>query len=458
MRKSWSVLRFLAFLGLVFGVLGFVPASAQTDKFKRHALVIGIANYEFQSLPSSAEQDATLIANSFASQGYDVFGGRNLTQSQIVATLAEFQKRVEATRDSNLIAVYLAGRVVQIANQNFFLPADYAPVNPVELGRVGVRLTDLQAFLSRLAPKGHLLVIDTGNSIPVPLLGFRPVPGLATLRPVRNSAVAMNTTPGLLGADYLDPIGPYARALSEGIRRGAATSLELFNFVRLRQLESTAGDTISFFSTSQGRLPVFFPASPDPIKGVNEVQSVPMSSAANPALAFTIALGRGTPDALEEFNFLHPANPSVKRAKIILSAMKEARIWSQVLEEDRPESYWAYLKLYPRGGHSDEARYRLTMLKAALVPPADAPLTVISNPPASSDEASPVIEFSPVALDDERLRLQAAVLPYGKYSGPFDAKYAVTPVALAEEKNDLPVIADIAKGGGRITSFGDFAP
>ena len=425
--------RYVFFLGLMFSAQA---ANAQSDGLNRFALVIGNSGYKFQALSSSAANDAALVASALATRGFSVFGARDLTQENLISVLADFKDRVSPTREQNMIVVYLAGRFVQVANQNFYLPVDYEPVAPVELGKIGVRISDLQAFISSLSAKGHVLLIDSGNSVPVPLAGFRPVAGLATIKAVRNSIVGINTTPGILGADYLDPIGPYARATAEGIRRGAPTWQELFDFIRLRQLELTSGDTVASFVPSVDRLPLVFSPGSDGIKNLARLQQAPMKDEPKASAAFLLALGRGTVDALDEFNFLYPAHPLVRRSKIILSAMREARIWTQVLGDDKPGAYWAYLAIYPEGGHSDEARYRLKMLNEPLKAPADAPLLVISNPPSSIDEADIIIKRSPIALDDERLRLASAVLPYSRFIGSLDNRYRPGAI-LAKGKNEL---------------------
>ena len=87
--------------------------------------------------------------------------------------------------------------------------------------------------------------------------------------------------------------------------------------------------------------------------------------------AYSFAVEQDTIQAYQEFLRAYPGHPLAGRVKLLLAARREAVIWRRTVLRNSPEAYWTYLRRYPNGPHTSDARRRLTRLSVPVAPPPD---------------------------------------------------------------------------------------
>ncbi len=177
----------MAVAWLVLAGLAATPAAAE----RRIALAIG--NDLYPNLPADrqlkkAANDATTIAATLKSLGFEVIVGTNLGRQAMIDKLAEFTARLQP---GDTAALFFAGHGVAIAGVNYLVPSDVPAVTEGAEARVrGASLAepDLIAELQAKSVRVALLVIDACRDNPFPRAAGRSIGntrGLADARPAR---------------------------------------------------------------------------------------------------------------------------------------------------------------------------------------------------------------------------------------------------------------------------------
>jgi hypothetical protein len=232
--------------------------------------------------------------------------------------------------------------------------------------------------------------------------------GLALVGPSPGMLVAFNAAPGTIAPERDGPYGAYAQALAEMMREGSLPLRELFERVRLRVNDTTKGAQVPW-SASRIEAPfVFFERSPDAPapaaspEQMSMIQSQPLRDFAAPD-AYLAAIERDTLEGYEEFLAAYPDDPMAKRVRALIAARRESVIWQSTAAADAPDAYWSYLRRYPHGPHSADARRRLALRAFAAEPPSSfAPIDYDVPPPAPEELPyvdRPVLEFADPAYD-----------------------------------------------------------
>ena len=202
------------------------PALAE----KRVALAIG--NDLYPNLPADrqlkkAVNDATTIAGTLRSLGFDVIVGTNLGRQAMVDKLAEFTARLQP---GDTAALFFAGHGVAIAGVNYLVPSDVPAVTEGAEARVrGASLAepDLIAELQARSVRVALLVIDACRDNPFPRAAGRSIGntrGLADAKPARGiftlySAGIGQTALDRLGGNDTAHNSVFTRIFAEQMKR-----------------------------------------------------------------------------------------------------------------------------------------------------------------------------------------------------------------------------------------------
>src|SRR5262249_61217365 len=101
--------------------------------------------------------------------------------------------------------------------------------------------------------------------------------------------------------------------------------------------------------------------------------------------AYTAAIARDTMQGYEDFLAAYPGDPLARRVRAIIAARREAITWRRTYLADTPEAYWSYLRRYPRGPHTWDARRRLAILTPPLEPPPSFAMIAYDLPPPPPD-------------------------------------------------------------------------
>jgi hypothetical protein len=216
---SWALLAAIA-------CLPATPAIAE----KRIALAIG--NDLYPNLPADrqlrkAANDATTIAGTLRSLGFEVIVGTNLGRQAMIDKLAEFTARLQP---GDTAALFFAGHGVAIAGVNYLIPSDVPAVTEGAEARVrGASLAepDLIAELQARSVRVALLVIDACRDNPFPRAAGRSIGntrGLADAKPARGiftlySAGIGQTALDRLGGNDAAHNSVFTRIFAEQLKR-----------------------------------------------------------------------------------------------------------------------------------------------------------------------------------------------------------------------------------------------
>lgn len=206
--------------------LSVTPAAAE----KRVALAMG--NDLYPNLPADrqlqkAVNDATTVAETLKSLGFEVIVGTNLGRQAMIDKLADFTARLEP---GDTAALFFAGHGVAIAGVNYLIPSDVPTVTEGAEARVrGASLAepDLIAELQAKSVRVALLVIDACRDNPFPRAAGRSVGntrGLADARPARGiftlySAGIGQTALDSLGGNDTAHNSVFTRIFAEQLKR-----------------------------------------------------------------------------------------------------------------------------------------------------------------------------------------------------------------------------------------------
>ena len=414
MRLFQSFRSALVFFSVLLGVAA-VQAQNQTqnqDGEKRIALVIGNSAYQSGALATAAN-DAGLIAQTLQAANFDVVGARDLDAVTLRASLREFSDKAAAAGPNTVALVYFAGHGLQFEGDNYIVPIDAKITRASDVPLQAVRVTDLTKSLASLPLKARIVILDAArintfaksdqNSAKSdqPLAG-----GLALTQPDPGAMIAFNAAPGTVGPESKAAYGAYATALAEMIKQGSLPLNDLFDRVRLRVSEITAGAEIPWHASRVDEAFLFLErTAAAPVEQADRVPELRAKPARDlPAKeAFTGALARDTLSGYEDFLASHPKDVQAKRVRALAAARREASTWQASASADTREAYWSYLHRYRHGPHAGDARRRLAHLAAAYDPPATFDEISYDVPPPPPDEIiyieRPVLYFDDPEFD-----------------------------------------------------------
>src|SRR6201997_924660 len=357
--------------GAVLVIFALVlPAGAAE---RRIALVVGNANYQTGSLPTPAN-DAGLVAQTLQAAGFDVTGARDLDQESLRRAFRDFLDKASSSGPDAVVYIYLSGYGVQLEGENYFVPIDARIASDTSVSAEALRLSDYLRPLSALHLKTVVIVLDLARANPFARSGNPLTGGLALVEAEPGTLVAFNAAPGTIAPDESGPYSAYAQALAEISREGGLSLDDAFARVRLRVNQITNGGQVPWHA-SKLEAPIYlFERAPDaPPPPVTPEQTASLRQRPirdfDAHEAYLAALDRDTLEGYKDFLAAYPNDPMSRRVRAIAAARREAITWRHTRIIDTPQAYWSYLRRYPRGAHSYDARRRLAYLSAALEPP-----------------------------------------------------------------------------------------
>lgn len=353
----------------LFAILALVQAGpAHVQELEtRLALVIGNAHYGSMPVTTGAN-DAGLVAQTLQTAGFDVTAGADLDLDALRHAFRDFLDKAQQAGPGSVLFVYVAGRAVQYAGDNFFLPTDAVIARDADVPLAALRLSDYTQALAALPAKARIFVVDGARAVD-PAMRGKLASGLALVDAAPNSLEAFNAAPGTIAPDEPGPYGAYARALVEMMQLGLPVN-DVFARTRLRVNELTAGAVVPWdVSRIDTPFSFFLPQQNAPaLPSLSSYDSRPLRTFA-PAEAYEIVVERDSIRAFEDYLVAFPNDPLAPRVRALLAARREALSWRRAYAANTPDAYWSYMRRYPRGPHYWDARRRLTMLSAALEPP-----------------------------------------------------------------------------------------
>lgn len=382
-------------LALVVLAAGAGAAQAQQ---KRLGFVVGMSEYGATAHPT-ALQDAGLVAQSLKSAGFEVQEAANLRQDEFRSAFRDFAQRAAEAGPDAVLAVYIAGVSLQDGGENILIPAGANLRQRTDLALEGLRLNDFIRALGSAPAKARLMMVDTAYTHPYGQLVAEGARGLAITDPMPGLAISYNQSPGLSAPMPQSNYGAYAMALAEALREPGLNVNAMFERVRLRVHDLSAGlqtpwDSVSVpadvvLNAPAAGSPLITSAIPEPEKPLAQVSVED---------AYARALAQDSIRGYQDFLKAFPQAPQAKRVRALLAARREALFWQQTRRADNDRAYWTYLKRYPKGAHAADAENRLTRLSAPIMPPPSFDEMVYADVPPPPPEELTV--YDEVVVDD----------------------------------------------------------
>jgi Caspase domain/Domain of unknown function (DUF4189) len=241
--SNWLIPAFAAWLTLIL----VSPAVAE----KRIALVIG--NSAYQNVPrlDNPRNDAALMAETLASLGFTLVGGRaqlDLDKSAMDTAVQAFGRQVQGA-DVGLF--YYAGHGVQVSGSNYLVPVS---ANPTREADVDFQTVDVNLVLRQMQGSGtrlNMVILDACRNNPFSVRGLRASDGgLAQMRAPEGTLISYATQPGNVALDGADGHSPYTRALATTVKQAGLDIFQTFNQVGLAVKRQTGGAQQPWVSSS----------------------------------------------------------------------------------------------------------------------------------------------------------------------------------------------------------------
>jgi uncharacterized caspase-like protein len=392
-----SRLKALLGLFLILALAALCSGAGAQDREPRLALVIGNANYKEAPLATPLN-DAGLLAQTLKDAGFDVTAGADLDQKALRRALRDFLAKAQQAGPNSVVFVYLAGRGLQYAGENYFVPVDALVQREADVARANVRLTDFTHALAAIPAKARIFVLDGARALHFATEGHPFASGLALVDPEPGCLYAFNTAPGTIAPNELGPYGFYAGSLVEMLREGASLD-QVFADTRLRVSELSDGTMVPW-DAAKIDAPIFlFARQAAPLANFARQESEPLSGLPV-QVAYTLAIERDTLAGYEDFLAAYAGDPLAPRVRALLAVRREALTWQRAVEANRPQAYWTYLSRYPRGAHFADVLRRLTLLGAPLRAPERFELYDFDGLPPPSEEEEAVADRTVPIFDN----------------------------------------------------------
>ncbi|MEL7527061.1 MAG: caspase family protein [Pseudomonadota bacterium] len=398
--KSTGALAFAA-------VVLIAPAKAQTTdalagSTSRVALVIGNSAYQSVAPLPNPVNDAELVAEKLWEAGFEVIETLDGDREKMLADLATFRSRL---REGSEALFYYAGHGVQIGGRNYLLPVSVAPRSVEELVDQSI---DAQLFVDIMSNSGaklNIVLLDACRNNPfgeitdaeTETIASRAISlgasreevsrgleqlsqssrgGLAEMTAGdTETVISFATAPGSVAYDGEGRHSPYTQAIADNISEPGLEIIDLFRRIRGSVRENTAGEQITWTTSTLESRFYFIPLVDD------------LRSATTGMSIASDTLGGLPPRRIIDRTF-----------------------WRSIRDSERAEAFASYIRTMPRGAFIEDAKEQLRQLggdpDSILVSDTALPETTPSRTAGSGDNGRNDIMSS---LDSARLNVPIGV-------------------------------------------------
>jgi uncharacterized caspase-like protein len=199
------------------------PSLANAPSSYRLALVIGNATYPGDAALANPGNDARAMAQTLGQMGFDVLTVKDGTRAQMLAAIAEAQKRLQGR--SGVAMLYYAGHGVQLDWRNYLVPVDARFTGPQDVSAQAVDVALAMDAFRTAGTRMNIVVLDACRDSPFKAGSAK---GLAPFDAPSGTFLAYATAPGNVADDGNTGNGLYTKYLLQELQKPQAKSEDVF--------------------------------------------------------------------------------------------------------------------------------------------------------------------------------------------------------------------------------------
>ncbi|WP_299473252.1 caspase family protein [uncultured Roseibium sp.] len=411
------------------------PAEAQTsdalaNSTSRVALVIGNSAYRSVAPLPNPVNDAELVAERLWEAGFEVIETIDGDREKMLADLATFRSRL---REGSEALFYYAGHGVQIGGRNYLLPVSVAPKSVEELIEQSI---DAQLFVDIMSNSGaklNIVLLDACRNNPFGEITAEETDTIASraislgasreevsrgLEQLSESSrgglaemtagdtetiISFATAPGSVAYDGEGRHSPYTQAIADNISEPGLEIVDLFRRIRGHVRETTAGEQITWTTSTLESRFYFMP----------------------------------------EIDDLRAATTGMSIASDTLGGLPPRRVidrtfWRSIRESDRTEAFASYIRTMPGGAFVEDAKEQLRQLGG------DPDAILVSDTTLPEPERRETGALEDGVREEFEATLNAAqiTIPIGVGTKPFESEQDETGWIYVESASRLGVVTE----------------
>ena len=339
-----------------------LQASAQQEKERRVALIIGNSDYDLITSLDNPGNDATDMSVALEGLGFDVFYGLDVNEAEMTGLAEKFARAIET---ADVALFYYAGHGFQVGGQNFLVPVDAKIETPADVTDQTIRLNDILDKMEQ-APGIKFVFLDACRNDPFEGAVSEVSEGLARIGNARDFMISFATQPDNVAYDGTGRNSFFTTALLSHIYTPGLDISDLMISVRKDVLAATGGRQIPWENSSLTRQ---FRFDPRPDTGSAET------------LLWQVAVNSGDPQLMELYADRYPQGTHVAEVLAFLDPSlaganlsrdytpqernaQEERLWQLARRSRMRPLVEFYMGKYPDGTYAEDASRLIATLPA----------------------------------------------------------------------------------------------
>ncbi len=226
------------------------PTARIAPQGKRVALVIGNAKYKFNPL-NNPVNDATDMAASLRSVGFDVIEVKDATLKQMREATRRFADRLEV---SDVGLVYYSGHGIEVKGTNYLIPVNADIRREYEVVDQAFDASNLlrmmESLQSNVKKRVNILIVDACRNNDLPKSWRSTNSGLARMDAPAGSFISFATAPGQVASDGQGRNSPYTKHLLNALKQPNVPIEQVFKQVRRNVMDETGGEQVPWENSS----------------------------------------------------------------------------------------------------------------------------------------------------------------------------------------------------------------
>ena len=247
----------ILFVGLLGFSSGVCPAQSQpavrgmvVDPAppRRHALVIGNANYAGSPTLTNTINDARAVTATLGDLGFQVKTGENL---DVIALERAINTFVEGIGAGDVALFYYSGHGMELSGENYLIPVDFRARDEAEAKHQSYPANVLLEKLESRKPRLTIIVLDACRNNPFLRSARGGVGGLAQMQGGAGVYIAFATAPGRTASDNPDgKNGLFTGRLVEALAEPHLDLNQVFDEVRAKVSGDSGGTQVPWSISS----------------------------------------------------------------------------------------------------------------------------------------------------------------------------------------------------------------